>query len=506
MSFKSNYIKIYFWQSLSILLGFLSLFVVTPSLSSNKSIFGVYSLCVSLTIFMSYVDFGFIGAGYKFASEAVARKDRDEEYRIIGFISFILFIFGAVYALTIIGISFSPRVIFSGLTDGLEMDTARRLLLILGLFSLNLLYQRIIQVVLGVRLEDYILRRFSIVASCATILSLFWFFRKGTYDIVGYYLFAQTMSALTSVAASAVIVKRLNYSLRALFGAFKFDRAVFARTKGLAFSSLFATGGWILYYELDSVFISKMIGVSSLAYYSVCLTLLNFVRSMLGTLFAPFQARFNHFQGLNDEGGLKAIYSKVILITKPLVVFPIITLFMLMEPFIYSWIGPGYYDSVLLGKVLICIYSFAFFQYPAGILLTTQLRLREMNILTLVNVVIFWTGTLLTYKNIGTLSLAIFKLLTFLVSGVYYIIVSARFEKVHLPRYLWGKYLDMVIPCAALILGLNFLSPLFPRIKGTLVMFEVVGCGALATFLSLCFFILLSREYRSNLRSFLVRT
>ncbi|MFA4979141.1 MAG: hypothetical protein WC589_16620, partial [Sphingobacterium sp.] len=58
-SYTINYIKIYLWQGVSVVLNFLSMFVVIPFLSSNPQLYGVYTICISTSIFLAYADLGF---------------------------------------------------------------------------------------------------------------------------------------------------------------------------------------------------------------------------------------------------------------------------------------------------------------------------------------------------------------------------------------------------------------------------------------------------------------
>ena len=92
-SYSKNYLKIYFFQILSIVLGFTSLFVVVPFLSEDKTTFGIYSVCISITIFFSYADLGFLGAGMKYAAERFSKNEREEEIKIVGFTHFVLLVF-----------------------------------------------------------------------------------------------------------------------------------------------------------------------------------------------------------------------------------------------------------------------------------------------------------------------------------------------------------------------------------------------------------------------------
>ena len=54
------------------MLGFLAFFIVMPKLTSIPVIYGIYSICMSVTMFFIYADIGFMGAGYKYASEKFA--------------------------------------------------------------------------------------------------------------------------------------------------------------------------------------------------------------------------------------------------------------------------------------------------------------------------------------------------------------------------------------------------------------------------------------------------
>ena len=87
--YTKNYIKIYLWRTLSIISGFLSLLVVVPHLSNDLELYGIYSFCISFTLYLTYADIGFLNAGQKYAAEAYAKNNRKEDYNIFrwGFFS-----------------------------------------------------------------------------------------------------------------------------------------------------------------------------------------------------------------------------------------------------------------------------------------------------------------------------------------------------------------------------------------------------------------------------------
>ena len=78
-SYIRNYFNIYLFKGISIILGFVSMFIVLPYLTSNQELYGIYAICTSLTIYFSYADLGFGSAGQKFAVERYVQKDNDGE-------------------------------------------------------------------------------------------------------------------------------------------------------------------------------------------------------------------------------------------------------------------------------------------------------------------------------------------------------------------------------------------------------------------------------------------
>jgi O-antigen/teichoic acid export membrane protein len=160
-SYSKNYFKIYVFQILSILLGFVSLFIVVPYLSTDINTFGIYTVCVSVTIFLSYADLGFLGAGMKYAAECYSNNDRDGEMKIIGFSHFMLFAFLGIFSIFFIYLSFNPQLLINGIKSGRETQIAHSLFLILALFSPTIILQRVLQMIFSIRLQDFILQKYS---------------------------------------------------------------------------------------------------------------------------------------------------------------------------------------------------------------------------------------------------------------------------------------------------------------------------------------------------------
>lgn len=496
-SYTFNYLKIYFWQLISVVLNLISMFIVIPRLAYNPSIYGIYVVCISANIFLTYADIGFAGAGYKYASECFAQKNLEEEIKIVGFIGFVLIVFVIIFALTVSGIALNLNILIKNINSATELNIASNLLFILALFSPAIIFQRILDIVYGIRLEQFILQRILIVASLIKILSVFYFFNNYSYDIVGYYLFCQ-MVYVSALFLCLLIAKiKYQYNFIVFLKSIKPSKHIFIKTRKLAFGSLFSTIMFILYYELDTLAIAKIFGPEKVAIYAIGFIILSFLRSLFGVLYAPFLARFNHFIGLHDLDGLRKLYRNIVILTLPLVIFPIVSLVLLMGPLIHSWVGNYYEKSVLIAQLLILSCLGGFITYPASFLIISQEKIKIIYYTSAISAIVFWTGIVLTIPYIGLTSFALLKFIIMSLNSLVYLIITINFLDILAGDFVRKILGPVAIPLSFLILSLLYLNKFMPTEKNALDLFIVIATGGLASAAALFFYYLFSRPFRN---------
>ena len=497
-SYTKNYIKIYIYQILSIVLGFVSLFVVIPYLSSDKTTYGVYTVCISISIFLSYADLGFLSAGMKFAAESFSRNELEDEIKIIGFTHLILLIFVGLISCLFFYLSFHPSILIHDIVVNNQYLIAKNLLLILALFSPTIVLQRMVQTIFAIRLKDYIVQQINIIGNVLKISSVYYFFNFLHYDIVGYFLFVQIVNLCCIIYSMYNANKLFKYDFLVVFKNMRFNKKIFDITKHLAFSGLFVTISWILYYELDSFAIGKLLGSNQVATFAIGLTLLSFFRSLLGAFFSPFSSRFNHFVGENKITELRGFYLHVIKISFPIVVFPIISVLLFAKPIIISWVGPEYEQSIEITRWLVACNVLAFISYPAGMLMTAQQQLKKTYIIGVIMPIIYWSGILLTYKIYGVKVFAIFKAISFLISGVIYFAFSISFLKISIFTFFREEILPYIPSIIFIVITLFILNNLFVNVKNKqllLINGAIIGFTILVAFLISIIFVKSLRVY-----------
>jgi O-antigen/teichoic acid export membrane protein len=503
-SFTGNFLSIYFWQGIAIILNLLSLFIVTPLITRDPVIYGIYSLCVFITIFLSYADIGFLGAGYKYASENYAKNDLHGEIKIIGFVGFILMIFCGIYELFVGLLIFKPQFLISNLSSPVHQAIASNMFIILFFSAPLFILQRIFQMIFGIRLEDYVYQRVNAFFNLIKIASVYLFINPSGYNIVGYFMFIQAMNLLAAMVTLGIVRSKYKYDLIELYRSIRFSKEVYIRTRVLAFGSLFATIAWIIVYELDLLVIAKLLGPEMIAYYAVGLTLISFFRSIYGTLFNPFSARFNHFVALKDIDGLKKYYFNILVITLPLTVFPILSLSLLMKPFIYCWVGPHYLMSIPIASLLVLSYVFSCISYPGGLLITAQERVRSMIIFNTIMCFVYWGGISLTYPWLGLLAFGLFKFVTFSIIALMYLVISMRFIDFNIKKMFNKVLLPALLPIATIIIGAWLALPFLPTSKGVWNLLTVIITGAGLSLIALMIYYMIARDFRDYVHKVLI--
>lgn len=419
-NYSKNYVKIYFWKSLSILSGFLSLLIVVPHLSQNKEIFGIYSLCLSLTIYLTYADIGFLSAGQKYAAEAFIKNDRKAEMDLLGFTGAILILMIIPFSIGMVYLSFNPEILINEISDDTRSISSSIFLILAIVLPIQIIIQRLVQSILIIRVKDFISMKIDLFFNIIKILSVFYFFSEDLYRIVDYFLFITLISILSSLFIIYKIKKLENYDFLYLIKSIKLKGNIYKMINKLAFSSLFLSIGWIIYYELDLIIIGKLLAPEEIAIYAVGFTFLNFLRNLWNIVFSPFSQRFNHFVGLNNDFELRKLIRQIINYTFPLCVIVTLVLFLSSEKIIYYWVGKEYVDSIIILQILILGTSFAFITNPSSYYITAKTKYNYINFLAVSTPVIFIIGVYLFFPILNTIGISLSKTLTMLIAAIIY--------------------------------------------------------------------------------------
>lgn len=457
-SYSLKYLKIYIWQAISFVLSFVSLFIVIPSLSSMPNIYGVYSLCVGMTIFLSYADLGFIGAGTKFASESFVRGKIEEERSYVGQAIFVYSVMVSVIFLFFLYFSYDPCIILLDINPGSEeYSIAQKLLLILSLSVPISIVQKYVFLIYNIRMLDYRVQKVQILGSLIKIASVPLVFFNDRYDIVGYFGFSQIVLFGTSMLMLWKS-KEYSYGFMSLFRVCRYDRIVFNKMKSLALSGILACVSWILYYELDSLAIGKFLGVQAVAYYAIAFSIASFIRSALAIFFSPHNVRFNYFVGESDFRGLTCFCGMLISFSSAIFVPPLIATIFLAEPFVFAWVGTDYSSSVSVLQYLIGCFLLSYITYPLSFLLTALKQVKAISCVSMIIPIVYWTSIFILIDTWNINSFAFGKLLAFFASAIACIYFSLRNIDLSFWSYMKMLFLQPLVNSAIPALILSFLS------------------------------------------------
>lgn len=490
-SYTLKYIKMYAAEFISILLGIVSLFVVVPYISGNKEIYGVYSLCISTMVFLSYADLGFLGASMKYAAEFYQRREKDKEIEVLAFGGFILFLIACIISIGYLVLSFNPGILIKGINDSPHLATAKTLFLWMAVLSPFIGLQRLTQCIFSIRVENYIYQFINIVGSVLRILSVFYFFSNGRYEICSYFVFIQLVPIICSFISLVIASKRYQYGFLHILKSFKWNGKCFHLTKDLALSSFLMTLSWILYYEIDQIVIAKMYGPEQVAIFAIGFSLLNYIRMFLGGLFSPFTPRFAHFKASGDLHGLKTFFTTVVHITFPIVVCPLVALSILSKNFVYAWSGPQYDSAISLTIMLVLLNLFASISYTGGSIVTVFEKTKLLRKLAVSLPVIYWFGILILPSSLSVQAFGIMKIIVFMIMVIIYLGVSTKLLGIQKGTLLFEITKYNVIPISVTCVLSLFVKQFFVITEKSfanlgLVCFSIIAITLVGYVISYC--------------------
>lgn len=484
--YKTKYIKTYLWSGLSFILSFLSMFIVAPLTTSTPEAYGVYSLCISFNIFLKYADLGFITAGRKYAAEAFSVNNHALEKKYVGTSMFIYGTMTMVFFLLTLLFATFPEIIIRDIGDSPYYNMAHQLLLILAFtFPLSII-QKFCGLIYSVRIEDYKIQSLQIVGSIIKIASVPAYFFNNRYDIVGYYLFCEVINLLINMYI-LIRSKAIGYGAKEFFSCFKIDKEVFNEIKPLALSGFASVIGWVTYYELDTVGVSILLGANAVAVYALGKQIQTFVRSLVGIVYSPYPVRINYYIGNKDFNGLKSFFYKLSE-EFSIVIIPIVAIVLFAKPFIISWVGNGYEESVVILQLLVLTFVIHHVSSPASAVLYGLNKVKDILKLAFIPPIIFWVGIFSTFHFGGVNSFAVFKFLACVVTEFYYCYLAWKYLEYTKKDFYWGLLIKpLLIIGASCILFWYFSNHLLGNVtkghQSLLYVAIVIGICCLSAFL-----------------------
>ena len=501
----NNYIKTYGWQGAAFILRFASMFIVAPFLTPNPSLYGIYAICISVSVYLNYADFGFLSSCEKYAAESIAQASREKEMEFIGFGGFILCCVIPFFSVMFLIFSIWPEQLISGLDSEAKRQTASHMFLILALFTPATAIQRTLSMLYSIRLESFVLQRISLVSSFLTIAAVPLLFRNGNYRIVEYFLLSQLLSLAAYLIGVLIAKKRYQYDMIALLRNIKFTKSTFSKTRELAFSGVYLTITWIVFFELDQVAIAKFVGVDKVALYTISITFLTLFRNIFSILFSPFNVRANHFVGVGDQEGLKRFVAKILVLTGPIVLISTVTFSLYSKSFILTWVGEKYRESIWPAHLLALYFSFSFLSYVASMIQLANERIKVMNSIGTINPLFFWAGVLLTYQSLGLVSFALFKLITALLIQFFCAYFIAKFFQISLPVFARKYIVPILLPLTVSVAISSILTHYLPVEKSKSHLLLVVSCISLTMLISWAAHYFASASFRNEAKELFVR-
>jgi O-antigen/teichoic acid export membrane protein len=403
------------------------MFIVIPHLTKQPSLYGVYALCMSSTIFLNYADLGFLSSCQKYAAESYSLNKRKDEMQYIAFGGFILLFVVILISVFFTILSYYPHLLIKNFASTDELHIAKKLFLLLALFSPITIFNRISSIIFEIRIEGYIPQRVSIIQSVLSILSVFYFFRINHFDLLQYFIFISFLNIISTGINFVIIQKRYKYDLIYFFKCIKFNKNIYNKSKKLAYSGLYVVFVWIIYNEMDQFMIAKIFGIDKVAFFAIAISITTLFRTIYSFIYSPFSARANYFIADGDENGLKLFFNNIILLTMPIIFIPTITFFFFSKFFVISWVGFSFKESIPSFQLMTLIYSLSFITFPISMFLITKEKIREMYFISTLQPVVYWIGIYFTYNKLGILSFALFKLITVFISDTYYTYIYMKY-------------------------------------------------------------------------------
>jgi O-antigen/teichoic acid export membrane protein len=444
MSFKV-YFKNNLIQILSIITKIITLLLVTPHISSDRNYFAIYSYGITLISFINYADFGFFRASQKFASEYVGGNKINLIYKSIGFGTFVTLIFSFLFSFFFIIISIFPQFAISNISGLNQFQFARKYFILITLSIPITIIHRMLLTYYDINFKSYRFYIFSIISNILILSFSTFLIYYNHFTIIFYFTFLQIINAFLCLVLIFDLKKTFKYSVTKILKNIKFSRSEFLKSKNIATATLVSMLSWLVFYEIDLIFLAKIYSLEQISYYSLSLIILGLFRTFTGVIFSNFNVKINNLIGRNDNVGYLNFTSIYLYFTAPIILYITFAYTLLSNKFIILWVGENYNESSNISIYLVIGYSLSFFSYITSSLLLSKNRVKEIMFISILQPLIFWATVFLFYKNHGIYLVSILKCIVLLLTDIFYLYYFLKITNLKLKDIIYKIFLPFVI-------------------------------------------------------------
>ena len=378
-------------------------------MSNTPAILAIYSICISLTFFFKYSDFGFIAAGKKYASEHVISKDFDLQLTLLGNSFSVSFLFSFLISILLIVISFKPDLLISDFENNNQYSYIASILLItLSISGLFQIFTNYIVSFFDINLKKYFCDVVSIFTALGAFVIFFLIDKTNQNWILIYFISLKALDLVSLISIILLSDKIFKIKLSDLITNFRIKKNLIKKGLKLSFASIIGSISYFIFYELDTLFLAKNSDLISISFYSIAALGPFVLKTTFSILFSPFNSIFNYIK--NEKSEYKIYINKVIIFFFPITFISIITVALFSEEIIYTYVGSNYYNSIKPFIYLCLAWSFSFITYPSSAYLYSMEFNKRIILSGLISPLFFWILNFYYIINNGTISIETFCL------------------------------------------------------------------------------------------------
>ncbi|HSK74152.1 MAG TPA: flippase [Pyrinomonadaceae bacterium] len=324
------------WTLAGTVLPFLASFISIPFVIRflGTEAYGVLVLVMLIPTYFAFSDFGMGNASTKFASEAYAQGLRKKEGEIVRTAAFIAFLFSFPFTAALFLFSF-PIVVFLKVPEYLQSQASAALKITAATFIFAILggiFNTPQLARLRMDLNTFVNTSGKLIPAVGIPLVLY--FGGSIVEAVSVALIAAILILLGHILVSGSLLKELFQTT--------INREIIKPMLKFGSGWMIAVVASILLVNLEKVFLTGMISVKSLAYYSVAFTFASMATMFSTAMIQSLVPAFSQLLAPEQRAQLDGLFSRSIRLNLIWLLPAVMFLFVIAKPFFTIWAGEDF--------------------------------------------------------------------------------------------------------------------------------------------------------------------